>query len=296
MLVSELIDRTYAEWLYPGSDEQPQFDTLSGAIADDDMTIVLAGRAEHVPRDTVLQIESELILVQSASGSTVTVAQRGFGGTAAAAHADATITWIDPTFTRIEIFNALRSLIGKLYPWGVYDRYVDTAATFTTRSVITAPTGTKEIHSITVRRPTDDELYDVFTIRGTDWVEYKAFTPIKYRIRRRSSEGQAMNVVCIRDFTLPTSEADDLTATTRVPEALQEDLPMAVAGMVLKGRQVPQVLIDRIRELLAQNGQNPGMVSSVGDALLNAFRRDAVIAERRRLAETDEPAFEWQRR
>lgn len=296
MLVSELIDRTLSEWLYPGSDEQPTFDTLTSAIDVDDTSIVFDGRAQFVPRDTLLQIGSELILVKASSGSTVTVAQRGYGGTTAAAHAAGDIVWIDPTFSRIELLNALRALVGKLFTWGVYDRYVDTSQTFENRQVLTAPAGTKRLHSITVRRAVSYELYDTYATRGQDWIEYPAFDPLKYQIKRANYVGQAMSVVCIRDFTLPSAEADDLTDDTRIPETLQEDLPMALAGQVLKGRQVPQTLVDRIREVLASQGQNPGIIGNIGDSLLNAFKRDAIVAERRRLDSIDEPGFEWQAR
>lgn len=296
MLVSELIDRTLNEWLHPGSDEQPQFDTLDGAIDDATLDIVLDGRAEFVPRDTVLQIGTELILVKSATGPSVTAVERGFAGTTAAAHADGDIVWVDPVFTRIEILHAVRSIIGKLYTWGVYDRYVDTSLTYTTRNVLATTTRTKRIHSILVRKNTEQELYTRLSQRGVDWVEYREFDPVKFWLRRSGAEGSTMTVVCVRDFDLPDDESVDLTADTRIPEGLQEDLPMAVAGQVLKGREVPRAVVDRIREVLAAQGQNPMQIMNVGDALINAFRRDAVIAERRRLDDTDEPTFEWQRR
>jgi hypothetical protein len=297
VLVSELIDLTLNQWLYPGGDEQPQFDTLQSDIDDSTDTIVLSGRAEFVPRDTLLEIGGEQILVFGSSGSTVTVAQRGFAGTTPAAHAAGTVAWIDPSFTRKELLNALRGLIGKLITWGVYDRYVDTSNTFDNRGVLTAPARTQRIHSITVRRATSSvEQYTTYTTRGTDWIEYNAFDPLKFQIKRANSIGQTMNVVCVRDFDLPDSESDDLTVDIRIPVGLQEDLPMALAGQVLKGRQVPQALVDRIREVLASNGQNPGIVGSIGDALLNAFKRDAIVAERRRLDSIDEPGFEWQAR
>lgn len=297
MLVSELIDLTLNQWLYPGGDEQPQFDTLLTSIDENDTTIVLTGRAEFVPRDSLLEIGGEQILVSETSGATVTVAQRGFAGTTPAAHAAGDIAWIDPSFTRKELLNALRALIAKFITWGVYDRYVDTSNAYDNRSVLTAPAGTQRIHSITVRKATSTyELYNVWTTRGSDWIEYPAFDPLKFLIKRSSSIGQSMSVVCVRDFTLPSAESDDLTTDIRIPAGLQEDLPMALAGQVLKGRQVPQALVDRIREVLAQNGQNPGIVGSIGDALLNSFKRDAIVAERRRLDSIDEPGFEWQAR
>lgn len=295
MLVSELIDRTLAEWLYPGSDEQPQFDVLDTSIDSSTLDVVLEGRTEYVPRDSILEIGSELMLVKDSNGANVTLAKRAFNGSTPAAHSAGALVWVDPTFTRREVLNGLRSLIGKLYPWGIYDRFIDTTQTYTTRGVIDTATGTKEIHSILVRQPTTQERWVPLTFRGIDWVEYKQFDPPKILLRRGGAEGQAMRMVCIRDFTLPTAETDDLD-TIGVPEALQEDLPMAVAGKVLSGREVPRATLDHIRELLAAQGVQPGSILNVGESLVSIFRRDAVAAERRRLAELDDPAFEWQRR
>lgn len=296
MLVSELIDRTLAEWLHPAGDEQDQFDTLQTAIDADDTEIVLDGRAERVPRDSILQIGSELILTSSSSGSVVQVAERGFGGSTAAAHSVGDIVWIDPTFTRNEILNALRAIVGKLYPWGLYKRTVDSSVTFSVREVLTAPAGTKRIHSILVRQSTSEERYRTLTVRGEDWVEYRQFDPIKYEIQRGvAAEGQTMYVTCLGDFTLPDAEADDLD-TLGLSETLQEDLPMAVAGTVLKGREVPRVTLDRIREALSAAGLNPGVTMNIGAAMIENFKREAVYAERARQDDLDAPGFEWQRR
>lgn len=296
MLVSELIDRTLAEWLHPSGDAKDSFDNLQEAIDADDTEIVLGDRVERVPRDTILQIDSELILASDSSGSVVQVAERGHGGSTPAAHSVGALVWVDPTFSRLEILHAARAIIAKLYAWGLYQRVVDSSMEFTTRSVIAAPTGTKEIHSIAVRRSSSDELYATLSMRGVDWTELKFFEPLKFQIRRPvAAEGQPMHVVCIKDFTLPDAEADDLD-DCGLSEQLQEDLPMAVAGQVLKGREIPRVTMDRIREALSAAGLNPGITLNIGEAMIRSFRNDAVMAERQRMNELDDPSFEWQRR
>lgn len=299
MLVSELIDRTLSEWLYPAGSDQPQFDILETALTADtaDVTIDLEGRAEFTPRDSIIEIGSELIRTKESSGSVVTAAERAINGSTLAAHSVGAIVWLDPLFTRVAILNALRAIVAKLYPWGLYRRVVDSTLDFTVKNVLTAPSGTKEIHSILVRRSTSDELYIPLGMKGVDWVEYKQFDPPKFQIRRSvAAEGQDIHLVCVKDFTLPDAEADDLTVDSGLSEQLQEDLPMAVAGQVLKGREIPRVTLERIREALTAAGLNPGVTLSIGDALVSAFRRDAVMAERQRQNQLDDPAFEWQRR
>lgn len=297
MLVSELIDRTLAEWLYPGGDETPQFDTLASGIDASVLSLTLAGRAEFTPRDSILEIESEQILASSSNGAVVALQERGYNGSTPATHATGKLVIIDPAFTRLECLNALRAIISKLYAWGLYRRVVDSTLDFTTQSVLVAPTGTKKIHKILVRRSTTDELYVEFKQRGTDWVEYHEFDPIKFQMRRGGvAEGQDMYVTCIKDFTLPDDESDNLTTGSGLSETLQEDLPMAVAGQVLKGREIPRVQLDRIREALAAAGVNPGITFNLGEGMISAFKREAVMAERTRLNDTDEMVFEYQRR
>ena len=297
MLVSELIERTLAEWLQPSGDSKDQFDTLTTGIDASVLELELTGRAEFVPRDSILQIGSELILVSESAGSMVTLAQRAYGASSADTHSAGDLVFVDPTFTRVEILNGLRSIVAKLNAWGLYERAVDTSNTFTTRNVLNLPAGAREIHSIAVRRSTSDELYATLSQRGTDWIEYKHFTPPKFKINRSvAAEGQAMSVVCIKNFTLPSAEDDDLTDDCGLSVEIQEDLPMAVAGQVLKGREVPRVTLDRIREALSAAGLNPGVTMNIGDAMIRSFRSDAVTAERQRMNEIDEPSFEWQRR
>ena len=296
MQVNELIDRTLSEWLYPGGDEDPMFDFLADDIAGDDNVIPLEGRAERVPRDSTLQIGSEVMLVSDQNGTAITAAKRGANGTEATNHSAGALVQVDPIFTRIEILHALRGLVAKIYPWGVYRRTVDTTKTYTRHRVIEMGEGVKKVHSILVRKSSSEELYTRLSMRGQDWIEYHEFDPVKIQIRKAAgAEDAPMRVVCIGDFTLPEEEGDSLE-DCGIPETLQEDLPMAVAGMVLQGREVPRAIVDRIREQLAAEGQQAVTIINVGGTLVNNFRRDAVTAERRRQSEQDDTAFEWQRR
>lgn len=62
------------------------------AFAIGDTTLTLTDGTFFLPGD-VIQIESELLLVTAASGNNLTVT-RGYAGTTAAAHADATVTYL----------------------------------------------------------------------------------------------------------------------------------------------------------------------------------------------------------
>jgi hypothetical protein len=73
----------------------PLSTTLSAAIGTTDGLSIQLTNPTYVHSGSVLQIENEYLIVSSAdAGGTVTLAQRGAGGTTAATHADATAVYI----------------------------------------------------------------------------------------------------------------------------------------------------------------------------------------------------------
>lgn len=290
MLVSELIDDTFNRWLYPSGVDRPAFDTLDGAIDDATTTITLGGRQSAVPRDTVLEIGSELILSKESSSPVVTAQERGYLGSTAASHSDGDTVLIDPKYTRVALLRALNDIISKLYPWGVYARKTDTSLTFDTSEVFSLPSGAKRMLSVLIRQSGSKELYKRFNVRGRDFLEYREFDPPKVQMLRGAFDGAETVVVYAADYAEITSEDTDLDDL--VSPSLQYELPMAVAGTLLRGKEIPRVQIEEIRRMLAVQGIQVGAALNVGQTLIDSFRQVAVLAERRRLAELDEPTFE----
>lgn len=298
MLVSDVLDRTYLEWLYPAGVDRPAYDFLSGAITAASPaaggTFTVQGRLSSVPPDSLLEIDDELILTSSVSGTQVTVGERGYLSTDPAAHADGAQVRVNPLYPRRVLFNHLRSLIGLLYTWGLYVRGTDTSQTFSVREVKQLPAGAKRILSVLVRSTGSQETYRRLQMEGRDWVLYREFDPPKYHLRRGGGEGAQMTVVYQKDFTLPTSTSDDLD-TLGVPTTLQPYLPLGVAGLALQSKEIPRVQVEEIRRMLAAQGIQVGQALNVGQAMLRAFRFEYVAAERRRLVEQDPPVFAWAR-
>lgn len=299
MLVSEIIERTYNEWLYPSGVDRPSYDVLSGTIDSSTLTIILEGRAGNVPDDSVVEIDNEQILVKefATTTKTITAKERGWLETGAAAHTNGAIVWIDPTYTRKSIFNALVSIMGLFYPYGLYARLVDTATVFSyVTPTKTLPAGGKKILKIAVRYIGTPEQWNQL-VPGRDFIELLEFAPPKYMLRHGGAEGATMQVVYKSDFTLPTAETDDLSSlASPVPPTLQPYLPMAVAGYLLQGREVPRVVIDDIKRRLAAEGVQVGAALNVGTALLDRFVSRYLVAERDRLVEADSVGIEFSRR
>jgi len=288
MLVSELIDRSLNQWLYPAGVSRPSYDVLASAIDASTATIPLEGRIT-VPRDSVLELESELILTESVVASTVTANERGYLDTTAATHASGTRVYLDPRYTRKTLFNVLCSVIGDLYPT-IYRRVVDATLLFSLQDAVALPTGTLELLRATVQ-----DQYSAYVRynplrQGVDYVVLSEFTPPKAQFLSGGSEGDTLTLVCAKDFTLPTTEADDLTTVCGISSTLAPHLAAAVAGTMLQAQELPRAVLDQIRRLLAQQGVQVGAALNVGQALKSMFEQK-VAAERRRLRVLDPAEF-----
>jgi hypothetical protein len=294
VLVSEIIDRAINEFLYPAGVDRPSYDTLAGGIDASELTIPLTGRVDNVPEDTILQIGSELILVEEVVGTTVTAKVRGYLETGGATHASGDIVEVDPTYYRTAILNALKGVIGMLRPWGLPRIVTDTTQTFTTREVIDLPAGTRKVRRIEVLDSGSYETYTTLKRQGEDWIFYPYLSPPKLHLRRRGpADGQAMTIIYEKDFTLPAAEADDVTTVCGVPDTLAPHLPMGVAGAVLAGKESSRVHIEAIRRLLASQGVQVGASMNLSQTLTGLFRTNYVLSERKRLDELEETGVEW---
>lgn len=104
---------------------------LSTSIDTDDL-ILQVNDGENFAQG-VVQIEDELLYVESVSDNTLTLAAdgRGWLGTTAAAHASGKRVTADPTWPRVQIENALNDAIEGTYP----DLFGVAQATFTWNAV-----------------------------------------------------------------------------------------------------------------------------------------------------------------
>lgn len=113
--LSQLVDQTLITLAGTGIPaDRASF--LSSSVVADDMTLHLYN-AEDFDQG-VVQIDDELIYVESVADNTLTVAPdgRGWAGTTAATHAaDARVT-MDPTWPRVRVEQALNDAIEGTYP------------------------------------------------------------------------------------------------------------------------------------------------------------------------------------
>jgi len=290
------MDRTFSEWLSPSGINRPAWDTVATAgvlSGTGEGTFTVSGRVTSIPNDTILEIDDELIRTSAVSTVTVTTGGRGYLETAAASHAAGSYVYIDPPFPRINVFNALNNIISQLYPAGLYVRTTNASFNWSTKAVQALGTGTLDVLSVIVRTPSTDENYTDPLMEGRDYRILYEFTPPKIRMIRGGygTNQYAVTVITKKDFTQAATTADDLLSVCGVSTNLQPSLPMAVAGWLLQGREVPRVQIEDVRRQLASTGINVGSALNVGQALLRQFWNGPVANERRRQFEADPTRF-----
>jgi hypothetical protein len=297
VLVSEVIDRTYSEWLAPAGVDRPASDLLAtdwtASTPGTGDTFSVEGRLNAIPPDSLLEIGRELVLTRDFSTNDTGIVQdRGYLDTDPDVHLAGSKVYVNPKYSRQALLHACASVIGELYSLGLYVKAIDETQVYNTRETRQLPPGGKAILSILVRTGGGLERYEVLDRKGRDWIEYHQFTPSRYYLMRGGTNGLPMVISYKKDFILPTAESDELT-DLGVMETLQPYLPLAMAGYVLQSKEIPRVQVEEIRRMLATTGIQVGQVMNIGQQMLRTFQQQYVGAERRRLREEDPYRVAW---
>lgn len=285
MLVSDVIDRCLDRNLYPAGKGRPAFRVLSGSINDSVTSVVFTASTTKDPSpDSVYEIESELLLGSdfNPDTDTATINERGWLETTAASHASGLKAWINPTFPRIHVQNALQDLIRLLYPWGVYKRTIDTTLNYSDTAPVSLPTGTLRLLSVRAYNPPywSDPL-----VNGRDFDYFSDATTQQIQLYRGGTPGQDLRIVYAADFDVSTfTEATNLS-TVGIPDDLQPFLSFGTAGLLLSDREIPRVQLDEIRKALSAVAGQVAVGSSlqIGQAMLQTFESRYVAASAKRL-------------
>lgn len=307
LTVNDVLERARDEALEAGGASRPAWDAQSGTINDSSLTLTLAGRQTYVPPDQLVEWDDstmELADVYSTTGAVVTLRSRGYLETDAASHAAGTKVILNPPYPKIVLFNALSSVIGQLYGYGIYWKKLSTALTLSVTGPVSLPSGARDvlavIHGfsgsslISLRKGTE---FEVIYNGGTT---VDAPPQIQFLSTNGVPAGAGLRVGYKADFSLPQDVYDADTSsppayssvldvdldTCGIPTHLQPHLPTAIAAHVLMGRDVPLLESEHVAPD-PQNPQQPGTRSSVGRMLWTNFITGPVQAERNRLLEAN---------
>jgi hypothetical protein len=287
-----LIDRCNREWLYPPADQPARFFLNdSGGISSSDATAVTntswlnPEEEDLLGPGTIVEMERELILIGSVSGSSpaITLAglKRGLLGTTAAAHADQGYIILAPEYGRQATFDAINDAIDDLWP-----------ALYKVRTEI-IPTGGGWVDI----GADVEEILETKILFGSQWATWNAGDiellldfPLASSERAVQFNGVPANKGAIIKYKArpmrATAETDTLVSLNIDP-SWEKAITVGAAASLLRGADIDSASLEYVTETLGQEGFPVGSGENISNALLRF--QDFLIGRRARALDVRVP-------
>ena len=278
--VSTLVDRIYRDFLNK-PDDLSAFSRLDGAMSATTGTTLtyesglFSSEEENLlGNGALVEVDQELMLVTAANTSTRTLTvSRGYSGTTAATHADKTNIFINPTFPRKSVFDAVADNIVRLYPalYNVTTTNVTSSSTFAE-----VPATTVEILTSYVQNASGEQ----YTSAGIELL--KNFPPSSTNTAVQfynTSNGKTVNLVVKRKFVRPTAETDDLSTACFLEDEYEQIVMVGAVADIMGATDVDASTQEFITEKLAAESYPIGSGERLRNALLRL--RSLLIDEAR---------------
>ena len=277
--VSTLVDRIYRDFLNK-PDDLAAFSRLDGAITDSDTSLIYEDNLFSSEEENLLdggaliEIDQELMLVTSSNTSTRTLTvARGYAGTTAAAHSDNTTLYINPTFPRKSVFDAVADNIVRLYP-SLYN--VTTTSVTSASTYVEVPASTVEVLTSYVQN-SSGELYTSAGIELLrDFPPSSTNTAVQFY---NTSTGKTVYLVVKRKFVRPTAETDDLATDCLIADEYQQIVMIGAVADMVGATDIDATTQEFITERLAAENYPVGSGERLRNALLRL--RSLLIDEAR---------------
>lgn len=277
--VSTLVDRIYRDFLNK-PDDLAAFSRLDGSITDSDTSLIYEDNLFSSEEENLLdggaliEIDQELMLVTSSNTSTRTLTvARGYAGTTAAAHSDNTTLYINPTFPRKSVFDAVADNIVRLYP-SLYN--VTTTSVTSASTYVEVPASTVEVLTSYVQN-SSGELYTSAGIELLrDFPPSSTNTAVQFY---NTSTGKTVYLVVKRKFVRPTAETDDLATDCLISDEYQQIVMIGAVADMVGATDIDATTQEFITERLAAENYPVGSGERLRNALLRL--RSLLIDEAR---------------
>ena len=277
--VSTLVDRIYRDFLNK-PDDLAAFSRLDGSITNSDTSLIYEDNLFSSEEENLLdggaliEIDQELMLVTSSNTSTRTLTvARGYAGTTAAAHSDNTTLYINPTFPRKSVFDAVADNIVRLYP-SLYN--VTTTSVTSASTYVEVPASTVEVLTSYVQN-SSGELYTSAGIELLrDFPPSSTNTAVQFY---NTSTGKTVYLVVKRKFVRPTSETDDLATDCLISDEYQQIVMIGAVADMVGATDIDATTQEFITERLAAENYPVGSGERLRNALLRL--RSLLIDEAR---------------
>ena len=277
--VSTLIDRIYRDFLNK-PDDLSAFSRLEGGINDSVTSLsyeagLFSSEEENLlGNGALIESDQELMLVTAANTSTRTLTvSRGYSGTTAAAHSDEANLYINPTFPRKSVFDAVADNISRLYP----SLYNITTTNVTSNSTYAeVPATTVSIVNSWVQNADGDQYTSAGIELLTNFPPSSTNTAVQFS---NTSNGKTVYLVVKRKFARPTAETDDLTTACFLEDSYHQIIMIGAVADIMGATDVDASTQEFITEKLSAENYPIGSGERLRNALLRL--RSLLIDEAR---------------
>ena len=278
--VSTLVDRIYRDFLNK-PDDLSAFSRLDGAMSDTTGTTLtyesglFSSEEENLlGNGALVEVDQELMLVTAANTSTRTLTvSRGYSGTTAATHADKTNIFINPTFPRKSVFDAVSDNISRLYP----SLYNVTTTNVTSNSTYQeVPASTVEILTSYVQNATGNQYTSAGIELLRDFPPSSTNTAVQFY---NTSLGKTVHLVVKRKFVRPTDETSDIETVCLVSPEYEQIVMVGAVADIIGATDIDASTQEFITEKLAADSYPVGSGERLRNALLRL--RSLLIDEAR---------------
>jgi len=277
--VSTLVDRIYRDFLNK-PDDLAAFSRLDGAITDSATSLTYEDGLFSVEEENLLEagalveIDQELMLVTDANSSTrVLTVSRGYAGTTAAAHSDKDNIFLNPTFPRKSVFDAVADNIVRLYP-SLYN--VTTTNVTSTSTYAEVPASTVEVLTSYVQNASGEQYTSAGIELLRDFPPSTTNTAVQFY---NTSNGKTVHLVIKRKFVRPTSETVDLATDCLISDEYEQIVMVGAVADIVGATDIDATTQEFITEKLAQENYPVGSGERLRNALLRL--RSLLIDEAR---------------
>ena len=259
---------------------------LATTVTSADTSIVLSYDLGGFREGSVIEIDSELMYVWTATSATKTlVVERAYDGTTAAAHTAGAVTVVNPRFPRQQMLDALNADLDDLSSTvnGLF-RVVaqDISYNGTSRQInLTSASGVIDLLDVRLRYLATDfpVIRNVRLQRNLPTADFASGIAIVFD---EAVMAGTLRVVTKREFTRVTAEANDMQSVAFLPASCEDIVEMGVILRMMNGREIKRNFIESQGDTRRSEEVPPG---STRDSLTNIqrLRRERITAEAARL-------------
>ena len=278
--VSTLVDRIYRDFLNK-PDDLSAFSRLDGAMSDTTGTTLtyesglFSSEEENLlGNGTLVEVDQELMLVTAANTSTRTLTvSRGYAGTAKDTHLDETNIFINPTFPRKSVFDAVSDNIVRLYP-SLYNVTTTNVVANTTYQEV--PASTVEVLTSYVQNASGNQYTSAGIELLRDFPPSSTNTAVQFY---NTTNGKTVHLVVKRKFVRPTDETSDLETVCLIAPEYEQIIMVGAVADIMGATDIDASTQEFITEKLAAESYPVGSGERLRNALLRL--RSLLIDEAR---------------